>query len=812
MKNYILITISILLSISVTQAQRKTQENITTGTVRGVITDKTTMKPIEEAEVQIAYDTIKTKTNARGEYILNDVPTGYRIIYVTADGYPAHLSESFEVLTSTPAIQNVKFEVINSKEVVVTASSPLRSTIESPVSMRRIGREEIDLTPGANRDISKVVQSSPGVVTVGQNNRNDLLVRGGGANENRYFLDDIEIPVLNHFSVQGGSGGYASLVNTDLLSSTNFYTGSFPAAFSNGLSSVLDMKMKEGNPDKFHAKIIAGTSDAAVSIDTPLAKNGKTTLVASYRRSYLQVLFDMLSLPFLPTYNDYQFKLTSKLSDRDEIFVMGLGSFDNNKLNLNLRKKRPSSDYISGYLPNNDQTSYVVGVGYRHSFDGGQVKVTASRDYLKNDLYKFENNDQALDKTLDLNTIEANYRMKAIADWWNVGGFRISTGIGGGYGSYQNRVSQRIFIQEQATRLNNSASVYLWRYNAFATASRYFFDQRLSVLVALRMDGMNYSSQTANPLRQLSPRLSLSYRFSNKWSLNATVARYYQEPTYTTLGYVSPTSLPYDQRSNLRYLAVNQYIAGVKFSPNAESMITLEGFFKQYNNLPVSLIDSLVITTGNLADYIVGDVPAASVGKGRAYGAELSYRNINFFGAVVNFSYTLLYSQANKLDKNLQPTSSFFNSSWDVRHIFNIYAIYKLPRHWSVGAKWYFTGGMPYTPYNYELSSLIEAWDARKRPYIDNSQYNEGRTGTYHQLDIRIDKVWYFPKWRIGFYIDIQNLYNFKSVGQEFLLPQTDSQGKYIVDPSRPGHYKMQTISNDNVGTILPTIGITIEF
>lgn len=804
-------TISLIFILSFFYSTSHAQKS--RGIIKGVVRSEVDNSAIEGAIITVVGDTIVRRTSVDGSYAINNAPLGYHSLYIVADSYKSQMTESFEVTASTPLTINIKMEVTKAETVVVTASAPLRSTIESPVSLRKISREEIDLTPGANRDISKVIQSSPGVVTVSANNRNDVLVRGGGANENKYFLDDIEIPVLNHFSVQGGSGGYASLVNTELLNGVNFYTGAFPAALSNGLSSVLDMRMKSGNPDKFHAKFVLGASDAGISIDTPVSKDGKTTFIGSYRVSYLQLLFDVLQLPFLPTYNDFQFKLKSQVSDNDEIFLLGLGSFDNNKLNLNIKKPTESRNYILGYLPNNDQISYVIGAGWRHSFEGGQFKITLSRDYLHNELFKFANNDESKDKTLDIDSKEQNYRFRAAIDIWNVKEFKISAGFGGGYGDYSSNSMQRIFTNNSYNDYSSHSKVSLWRYDAFATVSRAFFDDKFSVLVGLRMDGMTYSNLTSNPLQQLSPRLSLGYKFSDKWSVSATIARYYQEPTYTTLGYASTNDNQLDQRKNLRYVNVNQYLAGVKFSPNASSQFILEGFFKQYGNLPVSLIDSLPISTGNLTDYIVGNVPARSIGKGRAYGAEISYRNLNFHNTVINVSYTLLYSQVNKLDGDLKPVADqFWNSTWDVRHIFNIYAIHKFPKNWTLGLKWYFTGGLPYTPYDYELSSDIGSWQTHRRPLPENGQYNYSRTGVYHQLDLRVDKVWYFKKWKLGFYVDIQNLYNFKSSGQEFLLPEVDANGQYVIDPNKPGHYLMKSLENGMGGTILPTLGITIEF
>ena len=318
-----------------------------TGVVRGVVISKNERQPVQGALVLVVGDTLQQQTDREGRFQIDNVSVGYNSLYVNAEGYKDVLTESFLVTTSAPADVNVELErrTVTMDEVIVSAS-PFRPTTESPVSMRRIGTEEIDLTPGANRDISKVVQSAPGVLFIPTANRNDLLVRGGGADENRFYLDGIEIPVLNHFAVQGASGGYASLINPALLQSVNFYTGAFPADLPSGLSSVLDMQMRTGNADRFHGKLILGASDVGINFDTPLSSNGKTTLIGSFRRSYLQMLFKVLKLPFLPTYNDYQFKITSKLSDRDEIFLIGLGSFDKNRLNLGLKDPAEDRKYI----------------------------------------------------------------------------------------------------------------------------------------------------------------------------------------------------------------------------------------------------------------------------------------------------------------------------------------------------------------------------------------------------------------------------------------------------------------------------------
>lgn len=796
---------------SIAAAQNK--PSLPTGQIRGRIFSGTERLPVSGALIRIVNDTLSTHSDSVGNYLLENVRPGYNTLYVEAEGYHGQVTNSFPVTTSAPAVVDIELKVmlVDVAEVVVSASQ-LVPTVESPVSMRRIGTEEIDMTPGANRDISRVVQSAPGVLSVSMGNRNDVLVRGGGGNENRYFLDGIEIPVLNHFAVQGGSGGRASLVNTDLLRSANFYTGAFPAQLANGLSSVLDMRMGTGNSEAFRGKLVLGASDFGVSLDTPVSRNGKTTLLASFRRSYLQMLFDILDLPFLPTYNDYQFKLSSALSDRDEIYLIGLGSFDKNRLNNGLRDLTPSRRYILGYLPENDQSGYTTGIGYRHGFTGGQFRAVVSRDYLRNRVFKnLDNPDEQL-AAFDIDSRESNFRTRAEVELWNVGGFRFTGGIGGGNGHYRTESFRRNPSEGDNSGTEKTNRIGVTRYEFFATLSRYFFEDKLSVLVGLRADGMDYSRLTANPFRQLSPRLSLSWQAAPKWTLSGTIARYYQEPPYTTLGYVPEAGSGFHQRDELRYAAVNQYIAGVEFTPGPQSSIRLEGFLKQYDHLPVSLIDSLPVSASDFEDFSVGDVPVRSVGKGRVWGMEFSYRNLDLRNTVVNLSYTLFYGRVNRPGADLAPTSVLCPSSWDARHIITLSAIRKFPRNWAAGAKWYFMGGLPYTPYNVELSSQIDAWGDRLRPYPDYMRYNGERTAPYHQLDIRVDKVWYFRHWRLGFYLDIQNAYNYKSRGQEILTPQTDATGAYIPDPDRSGHYLMQHIANDQGGTILPTLGITIEW
>lgn len=745
-------------------------------------------------------------TDENGAFVFADMPAGRNMVYVSADGYSGYSSDYFEIHSGDTVVLDIRLrdKTVLVQSVSVT-SSPIVAKQDAPVSMRRFVSRELTAMPGANLDVSKVVQAMPGVVPVSMAGRNDLLVRGGGANENRYVLDGIEIPVLNHFAVQGGSGGNASIVNTELLQSVDFYTSAFPVQYSNGLSSVLSMSMKTGNSERFGGKLTVGTSDAALIVDTPVSRNGKTTLIASYRRSYLDVLFRILKLPFLPVYNDCQFKISSKLSERDEVFVLVLGSFDRNRLNASLKIDDESRKYILGYLPANNQCSYVIGAGYRRRIKSGVIIATLSRNFFNNLLYKHLNNEKREPEILNLNTTEAEYRARFTAELWNVSGFRITVGAGVGYGRARNRFKKPAASRAGIATEVGKSRVGVWRYEAFAGAGRSFAGGKVSISASLRMEGIGYSALTSNPLGQLSPRIAIGIRPVEKLEINISAGRYYQEPSYTMLAYESGDG-SWHQKQHLKYMAVNHYIAGIGFKATALSLLSLEVFYKQYSRMPVSMLDSLPVSTADFADYIVGDVPVKSVGKGRAYGLELSYRSFDLRSVAINLSYTLFRSKVDLYRRGESAPSPF-----DVGHILNVSAICDLGKGWSLGAKWHITGGYPYTPYDENMSSLVWAWDLRARPYHDYDAYNGMRSAPYHQLDLRAEKTWVLKDWKISVYADIQNVYDYKAEGQPILMPVRDKNGDYVPDLSNPGHYLMHSVPRDVGGTVLPTLGVCLS-
>lgn len=798
---------TIVLSIFLFQGSAISQDN---GIIRGRVFDKINNEPIPFANVVVWSTTFGTTTDIDGNFEIKGLKPGYIELRVSSVGFKTFVSEAILITNSRPANLEIQLEEssIEIEEVVVKAS-PFRRNQESPLSLRRINIDEIEKNPGGNRDISKIIQSLPGVSSTPAY-RNDVIVRGGGSSENRFYLDGVEIPNLNHFATQGASGGPVGIINVDFIREVNFYSGAFPSSKGNALSSILDFKQIEGNSERLKVKAALGASDLGLTLDGPLGK--ESSIIFSARRSYLQFLFNALGLPFLPTYNDFQFKTHTNIGKRDEITVIGLGAIDNSTLNTSLSNPTEYQRYVLSYLPVNKQWNYTLGLVYKHFHENGFDTWVISRNMLDNRQYKYQDNIKTNLKLIDYTSQEAENKFRYERDIKTVNDLNINFGLGGEYAHYTNSTLKSVYLSGTSSQLKYDTNLDLFKWSAFGQLSKSFFKQSLTLSAGARFDANSYSSQMGNALKQFSPRFSASYEFSPGYSLNMNIGTYYQQPPYTTLGYSDASGVLVNKQNKLSYIKSNHFVLGFEWLPNSSSKFSIEGFYKIYSKYPFSVKDSVSLA-GKGADFgVYGDEEVLSIGKGRSYGVELLYRSKDLFGFNVIASYTLVWSQANKLDKNLKVLNSYYPTAWDNRNLLTITTTRVFKRTWNVGLKWRYVGGAPYTPYDMNKTSLIEAWDVQPGGYLDYSRYNSKRLKPYHQLDVRVDKMYYLKKWTLNFYIDIQNLYNFKSEEVDKFVVVLDQNGKPVVDPADANRYVIKKLKSEGSGTILPTVGIIVEF
>ncbi|WP_407951669.1 TonB-dependent receptor [Phocaeicola plebeius] len=766
--------------------------------IKGVVIDKSTRQPLEFVNVLVVGLGIGASTDANGNFLITQVPPGIYRLQASFLGYKTELTPEYRVNHVTPYVQiELEEENASLNEVVVTAS-PFQKVPESPVSLRVIGLQEIEKAPGANRDISKVVQNYPGVAFSPIGYRNDLIVRGGGPSENRFYLDGVEIPNINHFSTQGASGGPVGLIDADLIRSVKFYSGAFPADKGNALSSVLDFSLRDGDMERNSLKATLGASEVSLSSNGHIGN--KTSYLVSVRQSYLQALFKILGLPFLPAYTDASFKIKTRFDSHNELTLLGLGGIDRMKLNLGIEGE--DAEYMLSYLPEINQETYTVGGVYRHYSQRHVQSIVLSQSYLNNRNVKYRDNDESSEEnlTLRLGSIEqeTKLRMENTSSWsvW-----KVKAGFDLNYSRYKSNEYRKVFTNA-LREYDYHTDLSLWRWGMFASVDYAAPDKSFTASMGVRTDGNNYSDKMKELWRQLSPRLSVSYRLIEGLTLSGHVGLYYQLPSYTALGFKGEEG-EYVNR-HLDYISVSQESLGLSWTPNENMELSVEGFYKLYGHMPFSLSDQIPLSCkGN--DYgTIGNEALSSEAKGRSYGVELMFKWLLTQKLNLSSSLTIFKSEFKDGEQG-----SYVPSAWDNRFILNMSGTYNFPKHWSLGAKVSCIGGSPYTPYDVEKSSLVEAWNVQGRAYYDYSRYNQERLPVFGQLDVRVDKTFYLKKCMLGFYLDIQNITASKLRQPDALM----STGQ-IENPSAPlseQRYVMKSIRQES-GTLLPTLGITFEY
>ncbi|GAB2617165.1 TonB-dependent receptor [Belliella aquatica] len=780
------------------------------GVIQGKIKNPVNNEPVPFANIIILDSEIGTVSDENGNYRLEDIEPGLYNVRASFVGYKS--KTVFEVqVTRAKAVQldfELEEEAADLNEVVV--SSEFTRSDETPLSVRRLNANEIERYPGGNRDISRVIQSLPGVASTASF-RNDIIIRGGAPNENKFYIDEIEVPVINHFATQGSSGGPVGILNVNLIQNVEVITGGFPANRMNSLSSFFEFQLKEGRRDKMATQLTVGASELTISNEGPLGE--KTTYLISARRSYLQGLFRLLGLPFLPTFNDFQFKTTTKFNDKTELTLIGVGAIDQFALNFDVPNNETEEEleerlFRLDNLPISSQWNYATGAKLKRFRDNGFWTFILSRNMLNNQAYKYFNNDEsdAANLLFDYTSQESENKFRAENSIFGKG-YSLKYGVNYEFARYLINNFDRSTLSQDGGVISVNNKAFFNSYGAFVSGTKTFQDERLLLSGGVRMDGSDFGVTAQNPLNQISPRLSVSYQFKPNFFWTANAGIYYQKPPYTALGFRNNEGELINQLNDIRFIRSSQLITGIeRVMPEKNRRFTIEAFYKHYNNYPTSIRNGIALANLGADFGVIGNEPVASNSEGRAYGIEfLAQQRLfnNFYGIA---AVTLVRSEFTNPN-----TDGFIPSSWDNRFIVTMTAGKRFGKNWEIGGRWRFLGGAPYTPFDIEASTLRSNWDLRGGGILDFNNINGVRLKSFHQLDLRIDKKYFFEKWNLNWYFDIQNAYNFKAQQPDELIPSRDNNGNIRVNPNDSNRYQIRSAMN-TAGTVLPTIGIIVEF
>ena len=760
------------------------------GTVNGYIYDSKSQLPLLGANVIIEGTEKGAISDENGFFQISEIkPQSYNLL-VSYIGYQS--KKIFNIIIKSKGNQTLEIYLLESAQEldeVVLFESPFKKSKETPLSINTFSRVEIESYPGADNDVTKVVQSMPGLSPSVGGFRNDIIIRGGAPNETVYYLDEIEIPNINHFSTQGSAGGPQGMINISFIDEVTLSTSAFGVEYDNPLSGVLQFNQKNGNPREISGNFRFGASDSAITVEGPLSKeeNNNTTFIFSARKSYLQFLFKLIGLPIRPDYWDFQGKINHKIDEYNSINIVGLGAIDDFSVEAPEDFDFTQQSFLE-QVPIIKQNSTTIGASWIRKFKEtkGQFVLALSTNKLKNIFSRYDDNEnlEGIYFRNDSHEWETKLRAKTtnyLKDW------KITWGGNIQYSDYYNNTTDYFNQIEYLTKIN------FYKYGLFGSVSKSFIDSKLDVSIGIRTDEDNFSTGS-KLIDNLSPRVSTSYALTKdrrlKW--NNSVGTYFKIPTYTVLGFKNLTGNFTNQ--NAKYTKSNHYVTGFDYSIGNASKISIEGFIKRYFDFPVSILDGVSLANKGADFEVLGNEDIVTTGEGRTKGIEFLFQQKltrNFYGI---FSYTFFKSEFTDINGDYLP------SVWDSKHLSSFSGGYKLKRNWEISSRWRFAGKTPYVPY--DLGASLNNYP---NMVLDYSQLGNVKLGNFSQIDVRFDKKWNKENLSINLFIEILNL----------LAQKIPSPTEYGLERDDFGNIltPLNLVEVDvNRESIIPSFGFSIDF
>jgi hypothetical protein len=709
--------------------------------LRGRITDRESRAPLAGARVSLIDTRFAAVAGEDGSYLLSAVPAGDYQCLIEKDGYLPLVTRVRAAGAAREIVISAALEVLRSEITVVAKEAERPETIAS--SRLSLTGMEVRKLPGTFEDVSRALQSVPGVASAGDF-RNDLIVRGGSPAENLFMLEWIQLPGLSHFGSQNSSGGgYFGLLDSRLIKTIDFYSGGFPAAYGDKLSSITRVVLREGNRSRFSGSAYFSLLGLSGSAEGPLF-GGKGSWLATVRKDYFfAVPKDMtMELTVMPELFDAQAKAVLDLSKRLQLSVLGLAGSDSIRIE---ESDEPPARRMT--IDFKDHT-YVGGATLKWLLGGsGVVYFSLSRTDSRNIYTEWNNSQERYTTRSDGKETGA----RADLEIFPLAGLQVMAGLScrrveagdhiyfrGGY----------VMIDRMGftyTKKNTDIGLDSNKWAAYLQTS-YPLTPRLKATAGVRADRFDAVGKTA-----VSPRFGLSYELRTGMTVRASLGIYHQAPETFWIN-CDPSN------RSLSYLRTENVSFGFTSVVRSDIRMTAEVFGKNYHNYPVDTYNPYQ-TLANLGGSVIPTYfgsPLVSKGKGFARGAELSVQKLRTgrWSWSASYSYSTVKFQA--LDGVLRP------GDFDYRHLANALVSYRISPSWDVSVRWRLSGGQPYTPFDMK-QSIQRDWT-----YYDLAKINTLRYPAYHRLDLRIDKSFVFKKWTLEAYLDIQNVYDRKNVYYKF--------------------------------------------
>ncbi len=715
------------------------------GTLTGRVIEFESKKGIERVNVYIPEIHRLTETNEEGEYELTDLQPGVYKVEFQRIGYNSRIQTDIVVRPNRTAFLDgeLRRAVLNI-EGITTRQRELFDTEESGSNIVSYSSEEIRRAPGSAGDVSRIMMSLPSIAKVNDES-NNLIVRGGNPFENTFFIDGMEVPNINHFPHQGGSGGPIGMLNVELIKDVSFHSGGFSSLYGDKLSSVMDITFRDGNRKKFGGQLELSFLGFGGLVEGPVVPE-KGSFILSVRRSYLDYVVDWFDTgsSVAPRFGNLQAKIAYNIDPKHKLTLLGIFADDHNSPDKETALENQMSHY-----GNQDLYQGTVGVSWRGVWSNKTISITSAsytgmqftEDWYEPPTDELSLRNRSFEQSFNLRNVTRSY----LSDTYNIEyGFDLKFLVF----DYDNHYGETTNFSGDVIppfSLHDKAKTV--KGGLFVNNSWRVFP-KITAITGVRTDYFEY-----NDSYSVSPRFALTYDLNSKTTIRGALGQYRQNLPLLLL-------TQREENQNLSNPRARHYIVGFDRLMGEDTKLTVETYHKQYDRFPMDITQpALFVIDGNFHEFYD---TLTSKGEAASSGIEMIVQKKlmdQFYGLV---SATYFRSRYRGLD------TIWRDRGYDNRFALSIEGGYK-PNHYNdISIRWIYAGGVPYTPIDPELSKQY------KRAVYDSERINQKRYPDYHSLNIRYDRRVFFRKSSLTFFISVWNAYNRKNVAGYYWNPEEE--------------------------------------
>lgn len=654
-------------------------------TIRGTVVDIDSKSPLIGVSIVIigTMPLVGTMTNEKGEFRLENVPLGRVSLKLNYMGYEDKIVPNILVNSGKEVVLNLEMQeaVFTMEEVVIKADrQPKGEALNdmAMVSARSVSPDQITRFPGSFNDPSRIVSNFAGVTNT-QDGSNDIIIRGNSPKYMQWRLDGIPITTPNHFSNQSSAGGSISILNNNVLSTSDFYTGAFTAEYGNVLSGVYDIKLRNGNNQKFESVFGFGLLGTDLTLEGPFKKGYDGSFIVNYRYSTVSIIsaIGLVDIVGIPRFQDASFKLVLPTKSFGTFSIFGLGGYSGfvfddvtpdiwvtpgdramlGSLKEEYKKRSHALNFGLNHILNLNKKSFVntflmysdEGVA-DNVYEHGEVKLfDEDGQYLRDTTYeKVENFRSKMVRATYRAGLNYNNKINSknkiqVGTQYTLFGYELRQS------HYLFNPNDRFYLVDFDESIGTIQNFVNWKYR---------FNENWTLVSGIHNMNVLYNKKST-----VEPRIAINWQPGARSIFSAGYGNHsMMESVHHYFARVEqPDGSVTEPNKDLGLLRANHYVLGYEYRLTPNVRLKLEAYCQDLYNLPVENSDSSSFSTINEGlEFTYVDL--VNKGTGRNMGLELTLERFlskNYYYLINGSLYNSTYKALDGVERNTAYNNNF---------------------------------------------------------------------------------------------------------------------------------------------------------